>query len=79
MIRPSARSMREDILAPRRKNAEEAASLMIKRYGRSALHQIDQRIEELRSHGEGEALELWREIRTTAEFLLNTTLSGDSN
>ena len=66
-------------MAPRRKNAEEAASLMIKRYGRSALHQIDQRIEELRSHGEGEALELWREIRTTAEFLLNTTLSGDSN
>jgi len=71
--------MREDILAPRRKNAEEAASLMIKRYGRSALHQIDQRIEELRSHGQDEALELWRDIRTTAEFLLNTTLSGDSN
>ncbi|MBT6588836.1 MAG: hypothetical protein HN834_25570 [Rhodospirillaceae bacterium] len=52
---------------------------MIKRYGRSALHQIDQRIEELRSHGQDEALELWRDIRTTAEFILNTTPNGEAN
>jgi hypothetical protein len=36
---------------------------MILRYGTEALRQADQRIRELREHGEEDAVLLWQEIR----------------
>ena len=43
---------------------------MIERYGRSALSQVDQRIGELREHGEEETLQLWRDVRAEVISML---------
>jgi hypothetical protein len=53
----------------------KAARLLIKRFGRAALSQIDQRIRELREHGEADAASLWLKIKAEAERILD---SGDT-
>ncbi len=62
----------------RQQKVREAAVSMIERYGRTALQQVDQRIGELREHGEDETVLLWREIRGAVKCLLDTKTQGKS-
>ena len=62
----------------RQQKVSEAAVSMIERYGRTALQQVDQRIGELREHGEDETVLLWREIRSAVQCLLDTKTQGKS-
>ena len=52
---------------------QNAANHMIERYGDSALTEVDQRILELESRNQQEALQLWREIRSRVELLVATS------
>ena len=56
----------------RQHDIREAARSMIERYGRAALSQVDQRIQELREHGEEETLKLWRDVRAEVQSMLDT-------
>lgn len=50
---------------------------MILRYGTDALQQADQRIRELREHGEEDAVLLWQAIR--AAIVVETSKNGAEN
>jgi len=52
---------------------QNAANHMIERYGDNALTEVDQRILELESRNQQEALQLWREIRSRVELLVGTS------
>jgi hypothetical protein len=57
---------------------QNAANNMIERYGDNALTEVDQRIFELESRNQQEALRLWREIRSRIELLVDTS-TGNTN
>ena len=52
------------------KEVSNAATNMIERYGDNAPQEVDLRILELQLRNQQEALQLWREIRNTVNFLL---------
>ena len=53
-----------------------AAQSMVDRYGNRALAEVDQRIDELRRHGEEEVAQLWLNIRSHVVFFLDTNSDG---
>ena len=63
----------------RQHEIREAARSMIERYGRAALQQVDQRIGELREHGEEETLRLWRDVRTQVSSMLDARNDGKTH
>jgi hypothetical protein len=49
---------------------------MVDRYGFDALGEVDKRIMELEAERQGDAVELWREIRKVVEDLLGSPDGG---
>jgi len=58
---------------------QNAAERMIKRYGDSALMEVDLRITELESHHQQDALMLWKEIRNRVKLLMKAPSSNASH
>lgn len=60
-----------NVVTEKEQEIKNAADNMIERYGQDALREVDQRILELESRNQPEALQLWREIRKRVELLVN--------
>lgn len=52
------------------KLVSEAAERMITRFGDGALTEVKRRISELEDHGEDDARDFWRKVRTCVALLL---------
>ena len=61
----------------RHKSVEEAASIIVRRFGSTAQQQVAQRIQELEQCGEEEAVQLWREIELAVKFMTGGNQSGE--
>lgn len=63
-------------MSRRQKSAEEAAGIIVRRFGGAAQQQVAQRIHELEQCGEEEAVLLWREIELVVKAMLGGNDSG---